>query len=661
MVEVLIQTWSKVILIGLFSLSFMLFFYIKSFQLRNNKAIFISRIIKDASYTYLAEQNKVILAISALIMGLFYYYFGLASAMCFVVGSLGSMISGIAAMVVSVHANIATVSEAEKGLPQAFFCSFIAGAGASIYLNALGLLSILFCLNVLNDYSLSKGLLAFSVGANLVSIFARLGGGIFTKGADVGADMVGKVEQSLAEDDARNPAVIADNVGDNVGDCAGMAADLFESYVVTIASTILFNPSAQGHIFSFCVLGLASCVVPITLMNYKNKPWEEMSKYFNLSCFLFISSLFGYQYLFGVDRIIIGCVCIGVLCVGILLKITSYYTSSEHRPVKLIVEGSNYGSGTNVIAGLAMGYESTVLPILVIMASLMSCYYLYGIFGITLCSIGIAALSPAILTMDILGPISDNAGGIAEMAGLPENVREVTDELDSIGNTTKAVTKGYAIGSAIFAILVMFCSYQAQLAKTSVGKLVVLVSDPLLFVGLFVGATIPLLFSGISMLSVGKAAEYVVQIVRNQIKSKPGIIDGSQTPDYNEVIKFLTRFSIQSMIIPALFPIFVTVFSFLGVNHVLGLTPAFLFISSILLGTAVVGSVLSIFMVTAGGSFDNAKKFIEKQGLKNTEVHKAAVTGDTIGDPFKDTTGPSLNSVIKLVSLVCILFSNIYS
>lgn len=655
----ILQNWAKILLLVLFSASLYVFKHIGSVNITNEKAKNIAKIIADGSFTYLKEQNKIIILFSIIICGLFGYFFGMNSSIAFAIGALGSMWSGVIAMTISVKGNIATVSEAEHGLGRAFKMAFGCGAGASIYLNGLGLICVLGCLYYL-QYSpnflieLPKSLLGFAVGANVVSIFARLGGGIFTKGADVGADMVGKIEQSLPEDDPRNPAVIADNVGDNVGDCAGMAADLFESYVVTIVSTILYNFDFCSHVLAICVLGLLSCTIPIFLISYNDKPWNEMSKYFHICCILFVGSVFGYQYFTGISKLVTMCVTIGVICVSILLKITSYYTSSEYRPVKLVSEASKFGSGTNIIAGLAMGYESVVLPIIVVVIALICCYYIYGIFGITLCSIGIAALSPSILTMDILGPISDNAGGIAEMSGLDHSVRIVTDELDSIGNTTKAITKGYAICSAIFAIIVMFCSYSNQLANTVVGNLVFSIMDPWLFSGLLVGGIIPCLFAGMSMLSVGKAAENVVQTVRNQIKNNPGILTGKQLPDYNEVVIFLTRFAIKSMIIPTLFPIVLTVLGFIIVNKFIGIISAFTFISAILLGTAVVGILISMMMITSGGLWDNTKKLIEKQGLKKSEIHKSAVTGDTVGDPFKDTTGPSLNSVIKLVSLVCI-------
>lgn len=653
------------LLLGIFIISLGFIQYIRSETRKENdeNILEIANIIREASYTYLWEQNKVILLIVAVLFGGFYYYFGRITSICFLIGACGSLWSGVVAMYVSLQGNVATVSKAKNGLGEAFKMSFFAGAGASIYLNVLGLICIAVCV-FLEGKLLSKSLLGFSIGANVVAIFARLGGGIFTKGADVGADMVGKIEQDLNEDSPKNPAVIADNVGDNVGDCAGMAADLFESYVVTIVSTITILYSHDKSIITLllhiCIMALISCILPVFFLNYKSKsPWKEMSNYFYICSSLFLGSLFAYQYYFAINPLITKCIAIGVGTVFLLLQITSYYTSSEYRPVNLVVEASKYGSGTNIISGLAMGYESVVAPLFVIIAAVLGSYYLNGIFGITLCSIGIAALSPAILTMDILGPISDNAGGISEMAKLSPKVREVTDELDSIGNTTKAVTKGYAICSAIFTILVMFFSYHNELLKALGNNFYFTIDNPLFFCGLLIGGIIPYAFSGMSMLSVGIAAEYVVSIVRKQVANEPRILLGTVKPNYNEVVKFLTRFSIKSMIIPALVPILITVASFIGVNKFIGLNSAFIVITSILLGTTLVGITMSISMITAGGLWDNAKKYVEKQNLKHTDLHKSAVTGDTVGDPFKDTTGPSLNSVVKLVSLVCILLASV--
>jgi K(+)-stimulated pyrophosphate-energized sodium pump len=628
-------------------LTIYLYFYVIKQDNNDEKGLSISNIIRSASMTYLKKQYSIIFGVAVAVGFLVYYIFGCTATICFGVGVSASSLAGFYNMNISTLANIRTVQAAKKSLQAAFKVSFLSGAAGSVFLNTLGCLVVFGVIVTSNCYNLNltKNLIGLSIGASLVSVFARLGGGIFTKGADVGADLVGKLEIGLNEDDYRNPAVIADNVGDNVGDCAGMSADLMESYIVSLsAATIIFLKINSYFPLLICVLGLVSCFIPLIFMRYK-KVWKEMLNYFNTSCLLFC----GFSYLFKNSMSEWYCLLIGVAAVASILKVTEYYTSSDFSPIKKLAEVSKYGAGNNIIFGLALSYESVVLPCIIVISGILGCYMLCGLHGITLGVISIVALSPAILVLDLYGPITDNAGGIAEMSNNSE-IRPITDELDAIGNTTKAITKGYAIGSAIFAAVIMFYLFQEDLLAVHGISLVKNLSDPVVLCGIIMGAIVPYLFAGLSMKSVSIAAGKVVQEVRRQIQNNPGILDGSSQPDYHSTITFLTKISIQQMILPSLLPIVVPVAAFTLGYLIEG--NGFALLASCLLGVTIIGSLISISATVAGGAWDNTKKFIEMNEGKSSKGYAAAVIGDTVGDPLKDTTGPSLNSVIKLANLV---------
>lgn len=622
------------------------------------KQVEISNMIKEASFVYLKKQYLIIWLVALVMSGLLWKIFDPIAVGFFFLGVFGSSFSGFVAMQIAVNGNVRTVEGAKiGGLEKAFKAAIFSGASASIFLNSIGILCII---PALYFGHITNNLVCMIMGVSLVSIFARLGGGIFTKGADVGADMVGKNQLGLPEDDPRNPAVIADNVGDNVGDTAGMAADLFETYVVSVASCIIIalETKIQAGLstpLTLCVLGLFSSIVPIFFMKFKNI-WTEMGGYFNASFCLFVLGSFGlFKLKYGISSMYeFFCLTIGAVCVLGILKITEYYTSCDFSPVKNTAHAAQSGDGANVIAGLAYGFKSPLIPILMILISVLTCFFLCGTWGIALGVMGITALSPAVLLLDIYGPVSDNAGGIAEMSNCSKQVRQITDELDAVGNTTKAVTKGYAIGSAIFASLIMFFFFKFDLLKIKKIVLIVDLFDPFVLFGLFIGCLLPFIFAGLSMGSVGKAAEAVVEEVKRQLEQNPGILDGTTEPDYKKTVNFLTKFAIKEMILPSLLPI-LTLLIIFSLGYFFGEFAVFVVIGSVLLGVTLSGSLLSIFMTISGGLWDNAKKSVEHNGQKNTMQHKAAVTGDTVGDPFKDTVGPALNSFIKLTNIVAVL------
>jgi len=631
------------------------FYFTKSLLSRekgSGKQLELSNMIKEASYVYLNKQYKIIWGVSVVLSIVLFKIFGKVSTLCFFFGVIASSLSGFQTMAIATNSNVRTVEAAKVDLSTAFKTIMYAGAAGSLFLNTIGILSLLAVLSF--GYS-STNLVCLIMGVSIVSIFARLGGGIFTKGADVGADMVGKNQMNLPEDDPRNPAVIADNVGDNIGDVAGMGADLCETQVASLGSAIIIGFETFGTrgistpIF-LCLIGILSSILPLFFLKFK-KVWDEIDGYFNISVFLFL--LFSAMFLHSNWKEFI-CVGIGALSVVAILKSTEYYTSSEFSPVKNLAEASKNGDGANVILGLATGFSSVLIPITVILASVLFSYNLLGIWGISLGVIGITALSPAILLLDLTGPISDNAGGIAEMSKCDSSVRKITDELDAVGNTTKAITKGYSIGSAIFASLIMFYFFKHDLLKVKGISLYVDIFSPFVITGLFIGAVLPFIFSGISMKSVSKAANAVVEEVRSQIANNPKILEGTEDPDYKKTVDFLTVFSIKQMILPGLLPLIG-----LGVAVAIGkfynIETVFILIGSLLIGVTLTGSLLSIFMTVSGGLWDNGKKYIEMHGQKGSLQHKAAVTGDTIGDPFKDTTGPSLNSFIKFTNIAAVI------
>ena len=616
----------------------------------------------------------------------------------FVIGAFLSGLAGYIGMFVSVRANVRTTEAATQSLEKALDISFKSGAITGflvVGLGLLGLISYYFFLEYftsLGGRKIIEGMVALSFGASLISIFARLGGGIFTKGADVGADLVGKIEAGIPEDDPRNPAVIADNVGDNVGDCAGMAADLFETYAVTIVGTmvlglILFQGSDQQIFMMYPLLIAGVCIISSLVGAYYVKLGESQSIMGALYKGLIITALasviliyIGTEYLIGMDKVIVNsdlfiesfsgidlfyCSLVGLTVTGLIVWITEYYTSTEFSPVKSVANSSQSGHATNIIQGLAVSMQSTALPTIVIILGIIFSYKFSGLYGISIAATTMLALAGMIVALDAYGPVTDNAGGIAEMSNLPESVRKTTDALDAVGNTTKAVTKGYAIGSAGLASLVLFGAYTQDL-KYYFPNLDVKFSldDPYVVVGLLIGGMLPYLFGSMGMTAVGKTATKIVNEVRRQFAENKGIMTGRSKPEYGKAVDILTKGAIYAMIIPSLLPVlapFITYYLILLISG--DSSAAFTSLGAMLLGTIVTGLFVAISMTSGGGAWDNAKKYIEdgNYGGKNSEAHKAAVTGDTVGDPYKDTAGPAINPMIKIVNIVSILLLSMLS
>lgn len=647
----------------------------------------ISNAIQAGAESFLSRQYRSITYVGIAIFGILMLLTHWYMAVGFLIGAVLSGLCGYIGMMVSVRANVRTTVMAQKsGMASAFDISFKAGAITGFLVVGLGLMSVFLCYFFMNkmefDFrAIVESLIAVGFGASLISIFARLGGGIFTKGADVGADLVGKVESNIPEDDPRNPAVIADNVGDNVGDCAGMAADIFETYVVTlVASMHLAFVTFSDNISMFLLPVIISAVsIPASIIgsmfvklgNSKNI-MGSMYKGVFISAFLsFIMTIFVISTLVGFDKYVttvtglivssvnmIECSLIGLLTGLCVFWITSYYTDCKYRPVSSIANASRTGAGTNIIQGLGMAMESCVMPAFVISLAIIMSYFAGGLFGIAISSISMLSISGIVVALDAYGPVTDNAGGIAEMSGMDKSVRDITDSLDAVGNTTKAITKGYSIGSAVLAALVLFTTFIEDLRMYFPDMdFVFSLSDPFVLIGMLVGGAIVYLFSSLSMLSVGKAAISIVLEVRRQFKEMPGIMKNTQKPDYSNAIDILTKTSIREMILPSVIPVIVPIMGYMIISYVFGKQYAFNMLGGLMIGSTIVGFFLAVFMTSGGGAYDNAKKLIETSGLegfgKGSDSHAAAVVGDTVGDPLKDTSGPALNPMMKAINIVC--------
>ena len=658
----------------------------------NSKMIEIASAIQEGARAYLNRQYKTITLVGIIILIIVTYFLGLWVGLGFLIGSFLSGLAGYIGMLVSVQANVRTAEASRKGLAAGLNIGFKSGAVTGMLVAGLALLSIsiyyliLLKLNV-DGRNIINALVGLGFGASLISIFARLGGGIFTKGADVGADLVGKVEAGIPEDDPRNPAVIADNVGDNVGDCAGMAADLFETYAVTIVATMVLSSIFFVNDFSMMIYPLAiggSCILTSIIGTFFVKLGKSKNIMGALYKGFIVTAILSLIILYPVTDKVIGldtiyssensnftgfdlylCGIVGLIITGLIIWVTEYYTGTNFRPVKSVAKSSTTGHGTNVIQGLAVSLEATALPALIIVGGILATNQIAGLFGIAIAVTTMLALAGMVVALDAYGPVTDNAGGIAQMANLPKSVRKTTDALDAVGNTTKAVTKGYAIGSAGLGALVLFAAYTEDIkffsgvSGSALENISVSfdLSNPFVVIGLLIGGMLPYLFASMSMQAVGRAGGAVVVEVRRQFKKIPGIMKRKRKPDYSKLVDLLTKAAIKEMIVPSLLPVLSPIILYGIIFMIGGIEAALASVGAMLLGVIVTGLFVALSMTAGGGAWDNAKKYIEDGnfGGKGSDAHKAAVTGDTVGDPYKDTAGPAINPMIKITNIVALL------